>query len=167
MDALECINSRRSVREFTDEPVTAEQVRQIIDAGCRAPSGLNNQPWRFAVIRSDEVRQQLAGLTKYGRIVRGAPVCIAVFCDREAMYNDLKDHQGMGACLQNMLLAAHALGLGGVWLGEILKRSAEVNGVLALPANLELMAVIALGHPVPKRRTSSRKAAASLIVREL
>jgi nitroreductase len=167
MDAMECIRSRRSVREFTDEPVTAEQVRQIIEAGCQAPSGLNNQPWRFAVIRGDEGRRQLATLTKYGRIVRGAPVCIAVFCDREAMYHDMKDHQGMGACLQNMLLAAHALGMGGIWLGEILNRSAEVNALLELPKKLELMAVIALGHPVPKRRTSSRKDPASLVVREL
>jgi nitroreductase len=167
MDALECIRSRRSVREFTTEPVTPEQLRQIINAGCWAPSGLNNQPWRFAVVRSFDVRRQLAELTKYGRIVRGAPVCIAVFCDRDAMYHDVKDHQGMGACLQNMLLASHALGLGGVWLGEILIRAAEVNALLGLPESLELMAVVALGHPQPATRTSSRKETASLIVKEL
>jgi nitroreductase len=167
MDALECIKSRRSVREFTDEPVTAAELRQVIEAGCWAPSGLNNQPWRFAVVRDETVRAQLAGLTKYGHIVSAAPVCIAVLCDRRVMYNDVKDHQSMGACLQNMLLASHAMGLGAVWLGEILNRAAEVNTLLGLPESLELMAVVALGHPQPATRTSSRKETASLIVKEL
>jgi nitroreductase len=167
MDALECIKSRRSVREFSEETVTAEQVRQIIEAGCQAPSGLNNQPWRFTIVRDETVRGQLAELTKYGRIVSAAPVCIAVLCDRRVMYNDVKDHQAMGACLQNMLLASHALGLGAVWLGEILNRAADVNELLGLPKELELMAVIAVGRPKPAQRTSSRKEASSLIVKEL
>jgi nitroreductase len=73
----------------------------------------------------------------------------------------------MGACLQNMLLASHALGLGAVWLGEILNRAADVNELLGLPKELELMAVIAVGRPKPAQRTSSRKEASSLIVKEL
>ncbi len=166
MELLEGIYSRRSVREFTDEPVTDEQVREIIKAGSWAPSGLNNQPWRFVIIRSPEGRSGLAECTKYRSIVLAAPASVAVFCDREAMYNDLKDHQGIGACLQNMLLAAHALGLGAVWLGEILNRSAEVCRILATPPSLELMAVIAIGHPVSRTRSSRRRKLPELIVAE-
>jgi nitroreductase len=167
MDILEAIYTRRSVRDFTDEPVTPEQVKEILKAGSWAPSGLNNQPWRFVVVRSTDKRRELAGLTKYRRVIEGAPLAIAVFCDREVMYNDTKDHQAMGACLQNMLLAAHGLGLGGVWLGEILNRSAEVNTVLELPTRYELMAVLAVGHPASRNQRSSRKGMQDLLLEEL
>jgi nitroreductase len=82
------------------------------------------------------------------------------------MYHEVKDHQAMGACLQNMLLAIHALGLGGVWLGEILKNADQVRRVLELPENLDLMAVVALGHPKRRDQTSSRKPLSEVILRE-
>lgn len=166
MDVLEAIYTRRSVRDFTDEPVTAEQVAEILKAGSWAPSGLNNQPWRFVVVRSEAKRGELAACTKYRRIIEGAPLAIAVFCDREVMYNDTKDHQAMGACLQNMLLAIHGLGLGAVWLGEILNRGAEVNVVLELPARYELMAVLAVGHPASRNQRSGRKGVEELLLKE-
>lgn len=167
MELLEGIYTRRSVRDFTDEPVTRDEIMEILKAGSWAPSGLNNQPWRFAVVRNKEIRRELAQLTKYRRIIETAQVCLPVFCDREAMYHEMKDHQGIGACLQNMLLAAHALGLGAVWLGEILKSAAEVNRILDLPGRFELMAVIAVGRPARKNQRSNRKKVAELVVREL
>lgn len=87
MEAMEAIKTRRSVRGFTNENVSDEVVGQILEAGRWAPSGLNNQAWRFIVVRNEET----------------------------------KDVQSIGACIQNMLLAIHSTGLGGVWLGEILK----------------------------------------------
>jgi nitroreductase len=166
MEVLEAIYTRRSVRQYTGEPVNREEVREIVKAGSWAPSGLNNQPWRFAIVFDQEKRAALAGLTKYRHIVEGAPVSIAVFCDRDAMYNDTKDHQSIGACLQNMLLAAHALGLGAVWLGEILKNAGGVRELLELPQNLELMAVIAVGRPAGRNQKSSRKGLEELVVGE-
>jgi nitroreductase len=82
------------------------------------------------------------------------------------MYHELKDHQAIGACLQNMLLAAHSLGLGAVWLGEILKNSDRVRDLLGLSKDLELMAVLALGHPAHKNQTSTRKLLEEVIVFE-
>jgi nitroreductase len=73
----------------------------------------------------------------------------------------------MGACIQNMLLAAHALGLGAVWLGEILKNAEGVRTLLGLPEQMELMAVVALGHPAGKSHTSTRKAVADVLLKEL
>ncbi|MDZ7758788.1 MAG: nitroreductase family protein [Desulfovermiculus sp.] len=64
----------------------------------------------------------MAGCTKYGKIIQQARVLILVVADKEVMYNTTKDHQSVGACLQNMLLAIHAHGLGGVWLGEVLSQ---------------------------------------------
>ncbi len=166
MDLLEGIYSRRSVREYTDEPVSREDIMEILKAGSWAPSGLNNQPWRFAVVRDRAKLPELAKLTRYRHIIEGAPAAIGVFCDRQAMYNEVKDHQGIGACLQNMLLAAHALGLGAVWLGEILNRGNDVRELLEVPEGLELMAVIAVGHPARRDQRSNRKDLADLLVKE-
>ena len=78
----------------------------------------------------------------------------------------IKDYQAMGACLQNMLLAAHAMGLGAVWLGEILKNSDRVRALLQLPDDLEFMAVIAVGHPVSSDQTSNRKELQEVLLKE-
>lgn len=167
MDVLECIYNRRSVRDFTQISVEKEKIREILQAGAWAPSGLNNQPWRFVVVSSSEKRAELARLTNYSRIVKQAPVAIAVFTDHSVMYNDLKDHQAIGACLQNMLLAAHALGLGAVWLGEILKNAVAVRESLELAENLELMAVLAVGYPARCDQTSSRTELTELLLKEI
>jgi len=166
MNILEGIYSRRSIRNFTDKPVEQRDVLEIIKAGTWAPSGLNNQPWRFVIIRSSGVRNSLARLTRYGTIVKNAPICIAVFVDRDAMYDNAKDHQAMGACIQNMLLAIHALGLGAVWLGEILKNAEAVRLLLELPDTNELMAVVALGHPASRDQQSQRKDISEVILNE-
>ena len=167
MELLEGIYTRRSVRQFTAQPVDRERLLEIIKAGTWAPSGLNNQPWRFAIVQGGEVRNKLAKLTKYHFVIEGAPACIAVFIDKSVMYHGVKDHQAIGACIQNMLLAAHALGLGAVWLGEILKNAEGVRTLLGLPEQMELMAVVALGHPAGKSHTSTRKAVADVLLKEL
>ncbi|MCX6695322.1 MAG: nitroreductase family protein, partial [Candidatus Altiarchaeota archaeon] len=100
--------------------------------------------------------------TKYGATVRNARVCIAVFLDEKSCYNRTKDLQAVGACMQNMLLAAHALGLGGVWLGEIINQREAVEKELGVKH--ELMAVIALGRPVNMKRTSERKTLEEIVL---
>lgn len=167
-DILKTMRERRSVRRYTDEPVTTEQIRTVLEAGRWAPSGLNNQPCRFLVVRpGDPRKEQLEECTKYGHVVREAGVLIAVFLDREAMYHPMKDHQGAGACIQNILLAIHGLGLGGVWLGEIVNQADQVLDVLGVDREgYELMAVIAAGHPA-KPGSSSRKELSELLLEEL
>ena len=153
----EAIHQRRSIREFSPEPVTTELLHEIITAGIWAPSGLNNQPWRFKIVRDAEQKTALAQQTKYGHIILDAPVLIAVYLDQEAMYDPVKDHQAAGACIQNMLLTIYALGLGGVWLGQILHSRSEVNAILGLSDRYDLMAIIALGHPAHRNQRSSRQ----------
>jgi nitroreductase len=166
MDVIEAIKSRRSIREFTDDVVDDKALEEIIDAGRWAPSGLNNQAWRFIVVRDAGTKEKLSGLTHYGSIINNAPVLIAVFLDRNEMYDLTKDVQSIGACIQNMLLAIHSMGLGAVWLGEILRKKESVNSVLGAPDPFELMAVVAIGHPVRKKRESERKELRSLVFRE-
>lgn len=164
---LEAIYRRRSIREFTDKEVSLEQLREIVKAGLWAPSGLNNQPWRFVIIRDPEMREQIARQTHYRHIVIEANALIAVFLDEDAMYDAVKDHQSAGACIQNMLLATEALGLGGVWLGQILKNKENVNRILGLGRHLDLMAVVAIGYPQHRNQESRRKKLSEVIIKEV
>lgn len=163
---LAAIHQRRSVRKYTDEPVSEELVAQVLEAGRWAPSGLNNQPWRFVIIRDEKTRQGLSTLTKYSRIVRECALCIAVFYHIPDGYNRDKDLMGIGAAIENMLLAAHSLELGAVWLGEILNRKDQVHGLLGTDPEDELMAVIALGHP-DEAPHSKRNRLESLIIKTI
>lgn len=163
---IDTILNRRSVREFTDRPIGKDEINIILNAGCWAPSGLNNQPWRFAVVRDPKIIHELSECTHYSSIVAGAPLLIAAFLDTEHSYNRTKDVQAIGASIQNMLLACCELGLGTVWLGEILNQHEKVNSILNCPSKLELMAVIAIGEPAPGKRTSTRKALSELAFEE-
>ncbi|WP_457574982.1 nitroreductase family protein [Desulfolithobacter sp.] len=163
----EAIYRRRSIREFTDQPVPMDLLRRIVTAGIWAPSGLNNQPWRFVLVCDEDVRHRLATLTHYSHIVKGAAALIVVYLDTEAMYDPVKDHQAAGACIQNMLLAVEELGLGAVWLGQILKNKKQVNEVLGLDDRYDLMAVIALGYPSHRNQQSRRKPLEDFILKEI
>ena len=161
---LKLITSRRSIRNFSERPVEDELIDQVLEAGRWAPSGLNNQPWRFVVVKDPAFKGELAGFTKYSRVVESAPVVIPLMLHKPSMYNELKDYQAAGACLQNMLLMAHALGLGAVWLGEILNRADEVLEALELDDNYLLMAVVALGWPGKKPAPGAREELPTLIL---
>ena len=154
---IETILSRRSIREFTQANVPREDITTILNAGRWAPSGLNNQPWKFIVIQQKETMEKMAVCTHYSKIVSNAPLLIAVYLDRDTMYNRTKDLQAVGAAIQNMLLACCELGLGAVWLGEILNNKDKVNLIISCPESLELMAVLAIGYPGEKNARSSRK----------
>jgi nitroreductase len=145
-------------------PVGEELIEKLLEAGRWAPSGMNNQPWRFAVVTDAKTRVEIAKLTRYSRIVSNARLLIPVFLDKEESYHRIKDAQAVGACLQNMLLEAHSLGLGAVWLGEIIKSDEEVREILGLGSGLELMAVLAIGYPAEKPGNGTRKELKDLIV---
>jgi nitroreductase len=154
------LRQRRSIRTYTESKPSVEMIRAILESGRWAPSGLNNQPWRFVVMTDHVMEDQegkngLAPFTTYGDIMRGAPVLIVVCMDRNASYNRDKDLVAIGACIQNMLLTAHELGLGACWLGEILNRKKEVAAILGFAENMELMAVVTLGYPMKMLETEN------------
>ena len=163
---LKAIHERRSVRHYTDAPVSRELIMTALEAASWAPSGLNNQPWRFAVIWDKALQEALGALTRYSSILTSASVLIPVFLDKEASYDYTKDCQAIGACLQNLLLSLHAMDLGAVWIGEILKNKERVIEILALPERLELMAIVAVGHPASRNQRSNRRPIDELILLE-
>lgn len=156
MDILEIIKSRRSIRKFTVQEIEPEKVEKILEAGRWAPSGKNNQPWKFYIIKERTKRAELAKLTIDEEIIIGCSLCLCVFLDKHLMYDRTKDCQAIGACIQNMLLEAYSLGLASCWLGEILKNKEKVNQVLNLSERYELMAVVAFGYSAEKAK-STRK----------
>ena len=133
---LQAIYERRSRREFTDQPVDMKSLEEIVNAGIWAPSGLNNQPWRFVLVTDAATKEELSSTTHYSHIVLAAQALIAVYLDKNDIYDQVKDQQSVGACIQNMLLAAESLELGGVWLGQILKNKERSIRSLTLMTGL-------------------------------
>lgn len=163
MDILTLIKTRRSVRKFKKGKISQALVKKILEAGRWAPSGLNNQPWRFMVLENER-KDALARYTRYDCIIRDADKIILVFLDKTAVYHCEKDRMAIGACIQNMLLVCYSLGLGACWIGEILNKRKDVQNALKLKKTLELEAVIALGWPQKKEQKGTRKAVKDLLI---
>lgn len=96
---LTLIKSRRSIRKYSEGDIPLKIIDQILDAGRWAPSGLNNQPWKFFVINDTDTKNNLAAFTAYGRILRQCNACIAVFYDLPRGYDRDKDAMAIGACV--------------------------------------------------------------------
>ena len=153
MDALEALRGRRSVRAYdAKRPVTREQIETIVDCGRLAATARNVQPWEFIVVTDPAVRAALAVLAVNGPFISDTPVCIAVTCQEGAYY--LED--GCNAT-QNLLLAAHALGLGSCWVaGDKKPYAGAVEELLGVPKDHKLVSLVAIGHalsvPSPRKR---------------
>ncbi len=160
---LNAIVQRRSIRKYDQADVNDDSINLILEAGRWAPSGLNNQPWRFQVLRNKNILDEISQKTHYSQIIKDSPVCIAVFYHLPSGYNRDKDMMGLGAAIQNMLLAIHSIGLGAVWLGEILNRKEEVQQVLGKNQDVELAAIIAVGHPA-EQPSKERKSLSALVI---
>lgn len=162
-DLLRAIKGRRTVRDFSFDPVSEQDLEKILEAGRWAPSGKNTQPWGFILVKSKEKRAELAALSRQSDLIKSAPVCIAVLLDKERGYDRDKDMQGIGACVENMALTAHALGLGACWIGGISGAREEAEKVLEVKDNEELVLLLPIGHPAPGERSSTRRPLAELV----
>lgn len=146
---MKTIDERRSVRQYTAEPLTAGTIEALLRAGMQAPSAANQQPWKFIVAQNSSVRETLSQMSPYAASVRRAPVAIVLLGDTKEMRFPQNWQQDMGACAQNILLEAVDLGLGGVWLGVAgeADREEKIRQQFNLPENLKPFAVLAIGHP--------------------
>lgn len=141
------LKRRRSVRKYTDAEVSSEEVEAILDCARFAPSGLNNQPWRFLVIRDRDIIERLSKLSHSKTALLSSRVIIACYLSRDKMYNETKDIQSAGACMQNILLACCGLGLGACWIGDIINNTDEADEILGVGEDKMLMGVITIGRP--------------------
>lgn len=147
MDAIDAIMTRKSVRAYKQLHVEDALLENIMRAGTRAPSGMANEPWRFSVVREGASKSAISKLTKHTDIILQADALICLFMDTSVGYDTVKDANTMGACAQNMLLCAHALGLGAVWIAEIRRNKAQVAAACNVDANrYDLILVMPIGY---------------------
>lgn len=157
METLECIKTRRSVREYEERDVPNDIIGIILEAATFAPSAGNLQPWEFVVVKERKKREALYKASYYQEHVRDAPVVIVVCADLDKASSrygfrgkNLYCIQDTAAAIQNILLAAHDIGLGTCWVGAFDEE--DVKLTLGLPDNLRPVALITIGYPkeIPK-----------------
>lgn len=161
MDLFETIKNRRSVRAFTQEDVSEEEVEKLIDAARWAPSAGNIQPWEFIIVRKPETKRVLSIAALHQTFIEEAPVVIVVCANQTrsgrgygARGINLYCLQDTAAATQNMLLAAHALKLATCWVGAF--KEEEARKALNLPDPVRPVAIIPVGHSTRKPMARSR-----------
>jgi len=147
---LDLIQSRRSIRKYTSEPITDADVQTMLEAAMAAPSASNIKPWEFVVVRERALCRKLADTHAYSKMAADAAV-VFVICGREsASHHWVED---TSAATQNLLLAAAGLGLGAVWIAcyPSVEREAYVRQVLGLPDSLRVLCLVPAGHPAEEK----------------
>lgn len=162
---LDNIASRTSVRTYQDRPVGADTVEMLLRAAMAAPSAMNRQPWAFVVVDDKALLQKFADSLQYAKMAASAPLAIVVCADLSRNSGASGDWWVMdaSAASENLLLAAHAMGLGAVWTG-VYPRSERVKAVrhiLGLPESVVPLNVIPVGYPAgnpaPKQKWDPSK----------
>ncbi len=151
METLECIRTRRSVREFLDKPVEKEKLGIMLKAGKQAPSAGNQQTWKFILVENNVLRVQIANACMQQLWVGHAPAIIVVCAEIEKIKRFYEKRgevlysiQSCSAAIENMLLAAHDLGLGACWVGAFDELS--LKRILGIPEDARPQAVIPVGY---------------------
>ena len=149
MDLFDAIYGRRSIRQFTPEAVSDERLMQLLKAAMAAPSAGNEQPWHFVVVSEREKLDAITKFHPYANALETAPLGIVVCGDLMIERYEGFWVQDCSAAIENLLLAAYALGLGTVWLAghPVEDRCVNLRRLLGIPANVVPLAIIAVGHP--------------------
>ncbi len=158
MDVLEAIYTRRSIRTYLDQLVPKELIQNLLAAAMQAPSARNQQPWQFIVIDDRAILGKIPEFMPNAAMAAEAPLAILVCGDL-----DLEESEGYwmvdcAAAVENMLLAAHALGLGAVWCG-VYPRKARMEGLqqlVGLPKNVIAHSLVVLGYAAERVPSEDR-----------
>ncbi len=147
---LSAIKKRRSIRRYTDQAVTDEQIRQLLEAAMAAPSASNIQPWEFVVVRDPALKRELARTHRWSYMAADAAVVFVVCANERASHHWVED---ASAATENLLLAATALGLGAVWVAVYpdASREAHVRRVLGIPEGMRVLCLVPVGHPAESK----------------
>jgi nitroreductase len=155
-ELLALMQSPRSVRDFTAEPVGDEQLDAMLKSAMAATSALDLRPWHFVIVTKRKHLDQLAGVHKYAHMLEKAPMAIVVCGDTEISERHWVE-DGCAAT-QNLLLAATALGLGGVWISTYPKNKHQkrVRELLGIPEHIGVLCILAVGHPAKRKKIKTR-----------
>lgn len=162
--ALECILTRTSVRQYQpDRTISRDTVETLLRAAMSAPTAVNKQPWAFIALDDRAALDSLAQVLPYARMLTKAPLAIVTCGDlSKAIDGEDADKgfwiQDVSAATENLLLAAHAMGLGAVWTGVYpdAERVKDVQERLGLPANVIPLAVVPVGYPTGPQKPKEK-----------
>lgn len=163
---LDAISTRTSIRAYQDRPVGADTVELLLRAAMSAPTARNRQPWAFIVVDDKDLLRQLADSLPYAQSAAAAPMAVVVcgvLTESQGATNAGWWVQDAAAASENLLLAAHAVGLGAVWTGvySYEDRVRAVRNVLGLPRHVVPLNVIPIGYPAenpaPKQKWDPAK----------
>jgi nitroreductase len=151
-DTLKMIYQRKSVRNYTEEPVSKKDLLTLVKAGMAAPTAMNKQPWAFIVTSEKEKLMEIAKVLPYGKMLEKASAAITVCgIPKESIQGEANSMwiQDCSAATENILLAAEALGLGAVWVGvyPIDENIKNVRNTLGISSDVVPLAVISIGYP--------------------
>lgn len=162
--AIQAIQERASIRSYTDRVVDEESIATLLHAGFCAPSAQNIRHWNFIVIRNGAIRKKLADASTYAKMLEHAPVVIAICGDKKKQPIPEFLVEDCAAAAENMLLCAHAIGLGAVWCG--ITRAGtfidEISKILQLPSNMIPTMLLGIGYPAKQRSRPPRFVAAQV-----
>jgi nitroreductase len=153
MDIFDAILNRRSIRKYTGERIPDERLEQLLKAAMYAPSAVNKQPWHFIIFRDTEIKRQIVEFHPNGAMLLNADAGILVCYDEQLQHDSGYGPVDCSAATQNILLAAHGLGLGAVWVG-IYPRQNRIDAahkLFLLPPHIKPFSIISLGFPAEKR----------------
>lgn len=169
MDTLEAITTRRSIRTFTGNEVSSDQVSLLLEAMIASPSAGNQQPWRIYVIRDEKIKRKLAIGAHDQGFIEEAPV-VFVICrvpeESGARYSNrgrsFYSIQDTAAMTQNLLLAAHSLGLGSCWVGAF--NDGAIAAALECPQGVLPVAIVPVGYPTESPPRRARRSVDSVVI---
>ncbi len=157
---LDLLFSRRSIRQYTDREIPETMLTDLLEAAMAAPSAVARDPWHFLVLRSRDALNSLAGCLPNGKMLVQAAAALVVCGDLDRAHDRQLSFllQDLSAAIENILLAANALGLGACWLGihPREERIAAVSRLYGLPANILPVSAIALGWPAEIKEPRTR-----------
>lgn len=165
---IDCIMTRTSIRSFTDRAVPDSLVTTILKAGMAAPTAVNKQPWALVVVDDRQLLDTIAGTFPSAKMAKDCAFAVVVCGDMNLLFDGDNPEAGFwvqdcSAVTENMLLAAHALGLGAVWCGIYpdAERMSHMRHILNLPTNLKPLNVVPMGYPAvdasPKEKWDTAK----------
>ena len=158
MEVIDAILTRRSIRKYTGQEVTREQVEILLKSAMYAPSAVNKQPWHFIVFRDKKISKEIFSFHPNAGMLRDASLGILVCFDENLQHDTGYGQIDCSAATQNILLSAHGMGLGAVWIGIFprQKRIEAVHKLFNLPENITPFSIIAVGYPAETKPMPER-----------
>lgn len=158
MNALEAIFTRRSIRKYKSQSISAGEIKKLLQAGMSAPSSMNLKPWRFIVINDRTILDGISEIHPHAKMLKEAPLAILVCADAKAQNIEGYWAQDCSAATENILLAAHSLGLGAVWLGVFPRqeRMQQMADLFGLPDDIKPVTLVSIGLPAEEKPAGER-----------